>query len=267
MNRGRGLCVFLEASVAIVRGVVPWCLLWLGLKLLFVLGWSPDDRHLSWSWWAWALTTDLGDLLPFLGFAGGVALVARSTSGGRNRRITLPFALILAAISYTLDAWVSPELRYRYRSVTVVDEGNANRFGPDTPSGIVRSLRFVEANPSDEYSLRVDTPHEAPPNVLRWRLHGPVVHATFGFFNFLAGVLTGGVTIGLRRGARRNARLAVGVLGGLAFLGCVVIASPIAAFLRDGSMQSGVVSAWVPVVVPLAQFCVLLHLARKWRYE
>ena len=259
----RGSHVRGAASVAVVRGVAPWCLLWLGLKVLLVLGWSPDDRHLSWSWWTWALATDLGDLLPFLAFAGGVALVSGSTSGGRIRRIAPLFALALAALSYTLDAWISPELRYHYRSVTVVVDGDAHRFGSDTPSGIVRNLRFVESNPPAEYSLQVDAPQETPPNLLRWRLHGPVAHATFGFFNFLAGVLTAQATVGLRRGARRNARLAVGVLGGLAFLGCLVIASPIPSFLRDGTLQSGVASAWAPIVLPLAQFCVLLHLVRK----
>lgn len=262
----RGPNVLRAAAVTTVMGIAPWCVLWLGLKLLFVLGWSPDDRHLSSSWWAWALVTDLGDLLPFLAFAGGVALVSGSTGGGRIRWIAPSFALALAALSYTLDAWISPDLRYHYRSVTVVDDGDAQRFGADTPSGIIRNLRFVEANPPDEYSLRVVAPQETPPNVLRWRLHGPMAHAAFGFFNFLAGVLTAQATIGLRRGARRNVRLAVGVIGGLAFLGCVVIASPIPSFLRDGTMQSGVVAAWAPMVLPLAQFGVLLHLVRKRWY-
>lgn len=263
----RGPRRFLVASGTLARGIAPWCLLWLGLKLLFVLGWSPDDRHLPWSWWAWALASDLGDLLPFLAFAGGVALVSRASSRVRIRRIALPMALALSALSYALDAWISPELRHRYLSDTGVEHGDARRFGPDTPSGIVRNLRFVEANPPEEYSLRVVAPQEAPPNVLRWRLHRPVAQATFGFLSFIMGLLTARVTVGLRRGARRNARLAVGVLGGLAFFTCVVVASPTVPFLRDGTLRSGILSAWVPLALPLGQFCVLLHLARKRWYE
>ncbi len=263
----RGPRVLLAASGTVVRGIAPWCFLWLGCKLLFVLGWFPEDRHLTWSWWAWALARDLGNLLPFLAFAGGVALVSEIPSRGRILRTVLPAAMALAALSYALDAWISPELRYRHLSYADVEDGDARRFGPHTPSGIVRNLRFVEANPPDEYSLRLVAPQEAPPNVLRWRLHRPVAHATFGFLSLLTGVLTARATVGLRHGARRNARLAVGVLGGLGFFACVLIASPTVAFLRDGTLQSGILSAWAPLAFPLIQFAVLFHLARKSWYE
>ena len=259
----RGPRVPSVALGAISRSIAPWCLLLLGVKLFVVLGWSPDDRYLSWSWWAWTLTTDLGDLLPYLAFAGGVAVVSGVFRRGFMMRIALPMALAWAALSYVLDAWSSPELWDRYLSSVGVEDAEAGRFGPETPSGIVRNLRFVEANPPDQYSLRMAAPHEAPPNVLRWQLHSPIAQAAFGSLSFLMGFLTAEATGGLRRGTRRNARLAVGVLGGLGFFGCVVIASPIPPFLRDGTMQSGILSAWAPLAFPLAQCGVLLYLARR----
>ena len=259
----RGLRALLAASATVLRGIAPWCFLWLGCKLFFVLGWFPEDRHLTWSWWTWALSRDLGNLLPFLAFAGGVRLVPEASIRGRIMGTVLPVALALAALSYALDAWVSPALRYRHLADTDVVDVDARRFGPETPGGILRNLRFVEASPPDEYSLRVVAPHEAPPNVLRWRLHRPVAHATFGMLSLLMGILTAQATAGMRQWKRRNVRLAVGVFGGMGFFACVLIASPTVPFLREGTLQSGILSAWAPLVLPLCQFCVLLHLARK----
>lgn len=259
----RGFRIILSCAGASLRALVPWCLLWFGIKSLLALGWPPDARGASWSWWSWAITSDLGHLLPFLLFASGVAL--RSIPGRPfipGRTVAL-IAVALAGVCYSLDAWISPELRDRYLGSTGAASADVRRFGPKTPIGLLRNLRYVEANPPAEYSLALATPQEAPPNVLQWRLHRPVAHATFGIISVLLGILSAELTASLRRATRRNARLAIGVIGGLAFFGCMELASPVPPFLLDGTMRSGVLAAWVPLAFPVLELLVLLHLARR----
>ena len=64
---------------------------------------------------------------------------------------------------------------------------------------------------------------------------------------------------------RRNARVAIGVLGGIAFFLCVMIASPIEPFRRDGTLRSGVLSAWAPLALPLTEALLLCYLIRRRR--
>ena len=91
----------------------------------------------------------------------------------------------------------------------------------------------------------------------------PAAMAVFGIINVLLGVLAARLTVDLNRRAQRNSRLAIGVIGGIAFFGCLVLASPVEPFLRDGTMRSGIIGAWGPLVFPLAEAFVLLHLVRR----
>ena len=91
----------------------------------------------------------------------------------------------------------------------------------------------------------------------------PIAVAVFGLLNTFAGVLAAQLTENLGRGPRRNTLLALGVLGGLAFFGILALAAPIEPFLRDGTMRSGVVAAWIPLVVPSLLTTVLYGIARK----
>lgn len=253
----------LSSVAAGVGSLLPWCALLLGVKTLLLFQWPSDGQFAAVSWWVWWAANDLGFILPFLLFAGGVKL---SRVMGYSRRLlptAIGFALAFGAVSYCLAAWGAPELESRYWD-TLGDETVAQRpFGAATPPGILRNLRAVEGNPPTEFSLRAGSPSQNPPNILRWYLHLPFTMVVFSLLNTLAGVFAAQLTENLGRGPRRNTLLALGVLGGLAFFGVQMLAAPIEPFLRDGTMRSGVVAAWIPLVVPLLLTTALLGIARK----
>ena len=143
------------------------------------------------------------------------------------------------------------------------EAAEARRFGARTPPGIIRNLRFVEANPPSEYSLAIDEPHQFPPNILRWNLHFPVVLTLFGVANVFLGALAAQLTASIGGNLRRSARLAIGVGGGLLFFACVDVLSPTPPFLRDGTLRPGVVTAWLPLTVPIVEALVLFLLVRR----
>lgn len=253
----------LACAVAGMGSMLPWCALLLGVKTLLLFRWPSDGQLAALSWWVWSVADDLGFILPFLLFASGVKL-AREMGYSRYLVPTaLGVGLVIVAASYYLAAWGAPELENRYWDTLGPEAAGLQPFGSGTPPGILRTLRSVETNPSAEYSLRIDDPSRTPPNVLNWRLHLPLAMSAFGLINILAGVLAAQLTENFRRGARRNACLALGVLGGLAFFGALAMAGPIEPFLRDGTMRSGILGAWMPLAIPLMQVVVLSSIVRK----
>ena len=246
-----------------VGSMLPWCGLLLGAQAILLFLWPSGEYLVSLAWWAWWVANDLGFVLPFLLFAGGVRL---GRAMGYSRRLlptAVGFGLAVGAVSYYLAAWGAPELESRYWDTLGADTVEQRAFGAATPPGILRNLRAVEDNPPTEFSLRAGIPSQSPPNVLRWYLHLPVAMAVFGLINTLAGVLATLLTVNFSRGPRRNVLLALGVLGGLAFFGAVVLAGPIEPFLRDGTMRSGVLGAWIPLAIPLLLCTVLSGIAYK----
>ena len=253
----------LDCAAAGLGSMLPWCALLLGVKTLLSFQWPSGAHFAALSWWFWSVVNDLGFILPFLLFAGGVKLAQVMGYSRRLLPTALAFGLAVGAVSYYLAAWGAPELESRYWDTLGAETVEQRTFGAATPPGILRNLRMVEDNPPAEYSLGVSNPSQAPPNVLRWRLHMPIAMAVFGLINTLMGVLAAQLTENFGRGPRRNVLLALGVLGGLAYFGAVMIAGPIEPFLRDGTMRSGVVAAWIPLVVPLLLASVLFGIARK----
>ncbi len=244
--------------------MLPWLLLLIGTNLL--LTWPPllgDATPLRWvELFSWQTSF----VLPFLLFAAGVALWRKL---GYSRAVLRAGTLVGAGVvvaAYLMGSWLVPELDDRSLARHGAEMEDARRFGPDTPVGILRNLRFVEANPPEEYTLRSNSPHRHPPNVLRWALHSPVALAVFGLFNLVLGVLSAELTVGLASGSRRSVRIAIGVLGGMAFYGCYILAGPVEPFLRDGTMRSGVSGAWAPLLLPIAEALVLGYLVRRRRY-
>ena len=248
---------------AIGRAMLPWCLLFIVGKPLLELRRPPYEWPVTSLRWLWGVTEDTALVLPFLLFAAGVALVRVLGDSHRLVRTAVAVGISVGAVAYALGAWVAPQVHDRFLATLEPETVDLRRFGPRTPTGVLDNLRFVEATPPEEYSLSVSAPHRFPPNVLRWELHGPPAMAVFGIINVLLGVLAAKLTVDLSRRAQRNSRLAMGVIGGIAFFGCLVVASPVGPFLRDGTMRSGILGAWGPLVFPLVEASVLLHLVRR----
>ena len=250
--------------VAVVRAMLPWYLLLVVGRLLLL--WPPFEEDASFVRWLWLFANDTALVLPFLLFAAGVALARKLGYSRRLLRASAVVGISVVAASYGLGAWLAPELDDRYLTSLGADTQDMRQFAPRTPVEIVRNIRFVEAFPPEEYALRASTPDRFPPNVLRWELHVPVAFAAFGLINLLIGVRSAELTARLTRGGRRNARVAIGVLGGMAFFGCHILAGPAEPFLRDGTMRSGVAAAWIPLALPAAEAVMLGFLVRARRY-
>ena len=243
---------------------MPWCLLAVG-SLLFLQLQEWHGGSDSALWWVWSVVDRISLVLPFALFASGAALLRVLRTSRRFARAALLFGIALSTLSYVLAGWVGPTLRHRYLVGTGPANAARTQFGPETAAGLLRHLRFIEENPSREYSLSVDTPGQHPPNVLLWALHRPAALAVFGLLNVLLGVLAAQLTADMRRRSRRSARIAIGVFGGILFFVCVGIASPIEPFLRDGTLRSGVLSAWAPLALPLTEALLLCYLIRRKR--
>ncbi len=252
------------AAGATLRAIFLWCLLVVG-SLIFLQLTEWRDAASSALWWLRSVVDLIGLAIPFALFAGGVALSRVLPRSRHLVRASVVAGIGLSAFSYLFTAWIEPMVHYRYLVSSGPETAARVEFGPQTPSGVLRNLRFVEENPPHEHSLSVDAPNEHPPNVLRWILHRPAVLAVFGLINVFLGVFSAQLTTTLRRGSRRNARVAIGVLGGIAFFVCIGIASPIEPFLRDGTLRPGVLSAWAPLALPLAEAWLLYYLIRRRR--
>ncbi len=244
--------------------MLPWFLLLVVGTLS--LSWPPFLGEATFLRWAWLFAEDIALVLPFLLFAAGVALARTLGYSRRVRRAGVVVGVSVAAASYVLGSWVAPVLDDRYLASLGAQTEDMRRFGAQTPVGITRNIRFVEANPPEKYELRANAPHRLPPNVLRWELHAPLALAVFGVLNVFVGALAAELTIRLTRGNRRNARMAIGVAGGIAFFAWHVLASPAEPFLRDGTMRSGVAGAWLPLALPVAELLILSYLVRGRRY-
>ena len=249
---------------SVAGAMLPWLLLLVAGNLFLI--WPPLEGDATLLRWMWMFTEHIAFVVPFVLFAAGVALSRKLGYSRRVLRVGVLVGISVVAASYLLGSWLAPELDDRNLASLGAETEDMRRFGPRTPVGVVRNLRFVDANPPEEYSLRVSTPHRFPPNVLRWALHSPVALAVFGLFNVIIGVLSAELTVVLARGSRRNARIVIGVLGGLAFYACYVLAGPVEPFLRDGTMRSGVAAAWAPLVLPAAECHILGYLVRRRRY-
>ena len=214
-----------------------------------------------WSGLMWlAYVADLlGLLLPFAAFAGGVAIWRRSSAAGRTWVAVLA-GLVIGVASYASSEIVNP-LADHAALAGDPDLAEMRPFGPRTPAGRLRELRFLEANPPGQ-----DNPGDtarAAPNRVRLLLHMPLALLAFSVINCVLGVRASHVTGALRPPSRRNGRLAIGLAGGLAFFGAAVFASHPG---RDWVVVSGVAAAWLPLAVPLLEAVALAAVTRHQDY-
>jgi hypothetical protein len=194
--------------------------------------------------------------LPYAAFAGGLA-VSRATS---NRSITVR-ALILAAVSFALLAYVEPIARYHHRVERGVDVSRQFPLGPATPGTLLSLKEAIQASPPNTYRYSVDEPMEAPPNWVEHLLHGLLVLPLFSLLSALLGRQIGSLTTGLPPPARQNARWALGVLSGLAFFIALVVGD---SWVRNDPSRSGALGAWGALLIPMLELGLLLWLSRYW---
>ena len=251
---------------SVAKAMLLWILVFVIAKPLLGFQWPPYQWSGSFLRWMSFAAADIGFILPFALFAAGVVLTRTLGYSPRVFGAAVAAGITLGVVAYVMAAWVAPVIDDRYLASVGEGVSGMRRFGPATPAGVTRNLRFVEANPPEEYSLRVDAPHRFPPNVLTWQLHLPIAISVFGLINVLLGVLSAELTADLRRGRRRTTRLAIGVIGGLAFFAFLTVADPATPFLDEGTMRSGVAGAWVPLALPATQALLLFYLLRRRRY-
>jgi hypothetical protein len=194
--------------------------------------------------------------LPFTAFAGGLAAHAVLTVPSVLKR-----GLVVAAISYSLLGFASPIALYLDGRRTGVEVDVVYPFGPNTPQGLVANRSAVRNDPPEQYSFRVEDPLSTPPNWLTYLLHSAIAVSVFSVLSALLGQLAAKLTTGLSPPNRRNARWALGLASGIPFF---VAETAGGEWVRADLSNSGLVGAWLPLVVPLLGLGVLSLLVR-WK--
>ena len=248
---------------AVVGAILPWLLLLVVLRPMVTTNWPPYAWSGSLARWASGVTSDIGLFLPVLAFAAGSALVRVVGLSRRLAGIAAAVAIAVAALGYVCSAVIGPTLTYGPLAEQIPDIEEVLPFGPPTPAGLVRNLRYVEENPPAEFSLSTNQLRNRPPNALLWELHHPIAIAVFAVINLFLGVLAAEATAGMARPAQLNTRLAIGVVGAVAFRVLLEMGSPIQALLRGDPMGSAALGAWRPLALPVAEALLLGYLA--WR--
>lgn len=242
---------------AVTGAILPWLFLFVLVRPLVAPGWPPFEWTGSFERWAAIAIGDFGLFLPFLLFAAGSALVRVTGLSWRLARIAATVAVVLASLAYICSAVLAPIAVHRFQPEEVQGLEETHQFGPYTPGGLVRNLRFVQTNAPSDYSLGTDELHRRPPNVLLWELHRPIAMAVFGIINVLLGILAAEATARMSRPAQWNTRLGIGVAGAIAFYALVETMSPIHSALRGDPIPSGILSAWTPLLLPVAEALLL----------
>lgn len=199
-----------------------------------------------------------GLVLPFAAFAGGLSISRDSSIWAAGK-----YAVPLAVLSYVLLAYGAPIARDRLQNPSGSDISTQAHPGPRTPSALKAWRAQVEANPPAEFDYSVDRPLARPPVWLTYRLHSVAAIAFFAILAALLGQLAGYLTTGLSPPARRNARWAIGLLSALAFYMAVMVGED---WVRSDPLHSGILGAWVPLLLPLTELAILgrlTHLRRR----
>jgi hypothetical protein len=118
----------------------------------------------------------------------------------------------------------------------------------------------VEANPPSEFSYSVDRPFESSPGWLTYRIHSLAVFSLFAILAALLGRQAGFLTSGLSPPARRNARWAIGLFTAVAFFLAEAVGGE---WVRLDPVHSGILGAWLPLALPLAELAILTRVAHQ----
>ena len=190
--------------------------------------------------WGWSLTVlvvgDVGLMLPFAAFAGGVGLI-RTPRGRASAAATAGLLMAAAGIHTACSRPAVGGSRRPDQPRKRIEARDRKVRTPDSrrhPS----NLRYVETNPPSEYSRSIDHPERHYPSRLRLSLHLPAALAGLTLLNTLVGLLAADLT---GRFSHRRFAAALdgrsGVAGGVA---CFAALAAATVFDRDWSNVSGV---------------------------
>ena len=198
----------------------------------------------------------IGLSLPFTAFAGGVA------AGGDLRRCgLLRWGLVVAGLSYGLLAFAAPLADYSIQIRPGTERSLVFPTGPRTPFGLIELRSEIEADPPGAFTFRVEAPLTLPPNWLTYLLHSSATVAIYSLLSVLLGYRSAGLTSGLSPPNRRNARWALGLFFAVAFFVAEVVGGQ---WVRGDPSRSGILAAWVPLVLPSLLLLALEALAGTW---
>ena len=246
-------------------GFFGWTAAWLAVLLLPTLLaqlssglfeggiWRPGQIVAQFPGW-------IGLFLPFAAFAGGVAGYAFLSTPSVLKR-----GALIAVVSYLLLAFGSPVAVYVEERSQGVDLEELYPFGPPTPDGLLAHRSAIEADPPEAYSFRIDSPLSRPPNWLTYLFHSVIALALYSILAVLLGRWSGKLTTGLSPPDRRNARWALGLAGAIAFF---VAEAAGGEWVRADPSNSGVLGAWLPMLLPVVELGVLVvltHLRNPYR--
>ena len=196
----------------------------------------------------------IGLLLPFTAFAGGVAVRSNSSS-----RALFSRGLAIAGISYVFLAFGAPLGDYLIEARSGVTPSLVYPAGPRTPMGLLELRSAIEADPPEVFSFRVEAPLTLPPNWLTYLLHSAGAVALYSLLSVILGYRTAGLTSGLSPPNRRNTRWGLGLVLGVAlFLGETSGGN----WVRGDPSRSGIMGAWVPLLIPVLFLLLLESLSR-----
>jgi hypothetical protein len=211
----------------------------------------------SWTAWqtAYLLLTWAGLFLPYAGFAGGL----RAFGDLPARSVPLR-GCVLAVLAFGLLAYGSPLAKYQADEARGADMAARYPFGPNTPGGLQARRSAADSIPPGDIPFSVERPLEAPPNWLTYLIHSLFAVSCLAILFALLGWQAGSLTSGLSPPARRNARWALGLASGILFFAAQAAGGE---WVRMDSSNSGMLGAWLPLLVPVFELAFLMYLARR----
>jgi len=199
----------------------------------------------------------IGLFLPFAAFAGGLA------AGEKSRRKCLGVVGIASAVlAYILLAFVSPSVQPIPPAVAALEAETGLKIAPSIPPNLVARRAAVREDPPEQFSFSIDRPLERPPNWLTFLIHNPAVLAIFAILAVFLGQQVGFLTSGLSPPWRQNTRWGIGLLTSIAFFVAVMVGED---WVRADPSHSGILGAWVPLLVPLVELAFLAPSVRRSR--
>jgi hypothetical protein len=197
-----------------------------------------------------ALPGLLSGLLPLTVFAAAINL-----GGPGHRQMLWGNVVIIALLSFGLEAGLDPQIQHRQRTVALETVAGYGDLGPSTPLELVKRKRYIVEHPPEEYSLDVDRPLVTPPNWLDFLIHSPIVFSLFAILNGCLGAVLGRGYSG--RDRRESRRLWLfGILSGASFM---VPAMAAGDYVQVSLTASGVAAAWLPLALPLTVLLVCMR--------